>query len=154
MLPSNSTALPTSKQMTVTDLLSSVTGLHFQDQLKDDTDGYRIAGISTVVQIIPVVVAHVNIVGRIPVRGPTFGPRVNQHEPKPVVQEPWITTNYSGLAGDAEPMLVPEIETESGVRNVVATVTAALVPRAMLALPLRGAFLLPGIVPLPSAALL
>jgi len=54
---------------------------------------------------------------------------------------------------DAKEMLPSEIETEGLLRNVVATVSSALGPSAMFALPLSGAILLPVIVPLPAAAL-
>ena len=125
----------------------------FSRQLEYDTDSDCVAGISAVVQVIPVVVANVHIVGGIPVLAPAFRPRVNHHEPKAVLPEAWITANYSGLAGDAEPVLIAEIECESGIRNVVAAIAAAFSPSAMLGLPRRGATLLPGIIPLPSAAL-
>jgi len=51
-------------------------------------------------------------------------------------------------------MLAAEIETETRLRNVVTTVATALGPGAVLALPLLGAILLPGGMPLPAAALL
>jgi hypothetical protein len=58
------------------------------------------------------------------------------------------------LAAYAEKMLVAEMKTEACLRNVVTAIAAALGPSAMLALPLLGAILLPGVMPLPAAALL
>jgi len=50
---------------------------------------------------------------------------------------------------NAEPVLVAEAEKEAVLRNVVAAVSAALSPGAMLDLPVLGAILLPGTVPGP-----
>ncbi len=51
-------------------------------------------------------------------------------------------------------MVHSEIETEAILRNIVATIAAALRPSAVIGLPMRGARLLPSGLPLPSAMLL
>jgi hypothetical protein len=84
---------------------------------------------------------------------PGFRPRVNQHEPKPVVLEAWITANYAELALDAEEVFTTEIESEAILRNEVAAIAAPLPPSAMLGLPVLRAILLPGAIPLPTATL-
>jgi hypothetical protein len=55
------------------------------------------------------------------------------------------------LAVDAEPVLTTEIEIETVLRNVIATIAATLIPSAMLDLPVLGAILLPRAIPLPGA---
>jgi hypothetical protein len=51
-------------------------------------------------------------------------------------------------------VITTEIEGETVLRNVVAAIAAAFVPSPMLGFPLQGALLLPGVVSLPSAALM
>lgn len=119
-----------------------------------DADRNPLARIPAVVQIISVVIVNVNVVARVPVYCPVFWPRVKKHEPKPAVLEARIPRNYREGAADAEPVLTAEIESETVVRNVVTTIAAALIPRAMLDSPVLGAILLPRAVALPSSALL
>ena len=104
-------------------------------------------------QVIPVVIVNVNVVSIVPIISPTFWPRVNQHEPKPAVLEAGIPPNDDGAAVEAEPVPAAEVEREAVLRNIVATVAAALIPGAMLDLPPSRAILLPGVRPLPSTLL-
>ena len=105
----------------------------------------------TVVQIIAVIIANINVIGGIPVRRPVLRPRVNHHERIATVLEARVTANYDRLALDAKPVSYAEIETETSFRNVVAAIAATLRPGAMVALPIGGAILLPGGMSLPSA---
>ena len=50
-----------------------------------------------------------------------------------------------------EPVLTPEIETKSVLRNVVTAIAATLAPSAMLAFPPMSTALLPCAIPLPAA---
>jgi hypothetical protein len=84
---------------------------------------------------------------------PILGPWVNQQERKAAVLETRIPHKYGGATPDAEPVLTAEIDDEPVLRNVVATIAAALRPRTMLVLPMLGATPLPAIVPLPTALL-
>ena len=104
--------------------------------LQRHDDRNRLAWIHAVVQVIPVVIADVNIVSGIPVRCPVLRPRVNHHERIAAVLEAGITSNYNGLAPDAKPMFRTEVETETVLRNVVTAIAAALRPGAMIGLPI------------------
>lgn len=90
----------------------------------------------TVVEVIPVAVANVNVVGSVPVWRPVSGPRINHHERIAAVLEARVTRNYDGLALNAKPVPRPEIKTETIFRNVIAPVTAALSPSAVIGLPM------------------
>jgi hypothetical protein len=47
--------------------------------------------------------------------------------------------------------LTPEVKTEAGLRDVVAAITSALGPGAMIAFPPLSTTLLPSAIPLPAA---
>jgi len=51
-------------------------------------------------------------------------------------------------------VLATKREKETVLGNVVATIAAALVPSAVIGLPMLGAILLPRALPLPTAALM
>jgi hypothetical protein len=55
---------------------------------------------------------------------------------------------------NAKPVLTAKIESETGRGDIVATIAAALSPSAVVNLPMLGAVLLPGAIPLPATALL
>src|SRR5579864_2628522 len=72
--------------------------------LQHDGDCNRFAGIPTVVKVIPVVIADINVIGGIPVLRPVIRPRVNHHERITAVLEARVTRNDHRLALDAKPM--------------------------------------------------
>jgi hypothetical protein len=110
--------------------------------------------IAAVVEVVSIVVVDVNVIEVIPVIGPVFRPWINQQERKPAVLETRVPQIHNRARAEAEQVLAAEIEAEAVLRDVVTAVASALRPRAMVGGPPLGAILLPGIVPLPAAALL
>ena len=108
-------------------------------------DGDAILGIPTVIQVIAVPgVVYIHIVVVVPVVGPVFRPRVNQTEPKTAVAEAAMPANvHHGKTLEAEPVIMAVVAAETGLRNAVAAVTAALLPGAVLRLPATRTFMLP-----------
>jgi hypothetical protein len=90
----------------------------------------------TVIQVIPIVIANINIVSGIPVLRPVGGPRVNHYERIAAVLEAGITLHYDGLALNAKPVSLTETETEAIQGNVVAAIAATLSPGPMVAFPM------------------
>ena len=90
----------------------------------------------TVVQVIPVAVANINVVGGIPVWRPVAWPGVNHHERIAAVLEARVSRNYEGLALNAKPVPHAKVEPETILRNVIAAITAALSPSAVIGLPM------------------
>jgi hypothetical protein len=88
-----------------------------------------------VVEVIPIAVADINVVGGIPVWRPVSRPRINHHERIAAVLEARVTRNYDGLALNAKPVPRAEIEAETIFRNVIAAISAALPPSAVIGLP-------------------
>jgi hypothetical protein len=125
----------------------------FPGLLEHNTNRDPVTRIVAIVEVIPVVIANVNVVGSVPVFGPSLRPRVHQHEPESAVLEARIPTYDNGTAANAKPVLASEIERESFLGNIVTTIAAALSPSAMLNLPVLRSILLPRAVPLPTAAL-
>jgi hypothetical protein len=120
------------------------------DHLKRDTNcNAGAAGIVAVVQVIPVIVVrYVNIVGFVPVVSPVFRIRINGAEPITAVLKARIPANvHEGKAVDAERVVLAIVAIEIGVRNAVAMVAAALLPIAVLGVPVAGA-MLPPVAPL------
>ena len=108
-------------------------------------NGDSIAGIPSVVQVIAVSrVVDIHIIVVVPVVGPVFRPRVNQTEPIASVLEAWVSAhdNY-WVAVDAERVTRTKVAIVAVVGNSVAIVTAALLPIAMLGLPVMRTMLLP-----------
>ena len=113
----------------------------FAEHLKRDTNcNAGAAGIVAVVQVIPaVVVRYVNIVGFVPVIPPVFRIRINGAEPIAAVLKARIPANVpEGKAVDAERVVLAIVAIEIGVRNAVAVVAAALLPIAVLGVPIAG----------------
>ncbi len=106
-----------------------------------------------VVQVIPVVIADINVIGGIPVLRPVSWPRVNHHEGKTAVLEAGVTRNYIRLAVDAKPVFVAEIEAETSFWDVVAPIAPSLFPITVIASPIRGTISLPSCLSLPAAML-
>jgi len=109
--------------------------------------------IAAVVQVVAVVVIDVNVIGGVPVVGPVFRPRIEHHERISLVLETRISQIHNWDPTEVEVVLPAEIETEASLRNIVAAIPAALRPSSMVGGPVLGAILLPGIAPLPAAAL-
>jgi len=88
-------------------------------------------------QVIAVIgVGYVHVIGVVPVIRPGLGPRVNEADPIAVVLEAGISANNKErLVIDSELMLWAEISTVPVVRNAVPVVAAALLPIAMVGVP-------------------
>jgi len=114
-------------------------------RLEIDANRNAIPRVTTVVQVVAVVgVDDIHIIVVVPIVRPVFRPRVNHIEPKAVVLETRIPANYlQAIAGDAEPVIRTKVATVTVLRNAVAIVAAALVPIAVLGLPVMRAMLLP-----------
>src|ERR1019366_8612703 len=105
--------------------------------LHRNADGDADARISLVVHVVPIVLIHnINVVTFVPVVSPIARPRVNQAKPKAVVLEAREPANdHIGLAVDDEPVVRTKVAIVTVVRDTVAVVAAALLPRAMVRLP-------------------
>src|ERR1019366_172756 len=93
--------------------------------------------VPLVVHVVPIVdVDNINFVGFVPIVGPVPWPRINQTEPKAVVLEAREPANHHiGLAVDDERVVLAEVAIVTVVRDAVAVVAAALLPRAVVRLP-------------------
>ena len=111
--------------------------LHRVEHLHRDAYGNSDVGVPAVEEIVTVVdVSDIDVVGVVPVIRPVFRPRVNHAEPVAAVLEAGISAyNQEGEAVDAEPMALAKVSTEALVRNAVAVVPAALLPAAMIGIP-------------------
>jgi len=78
--------------------------------LQHNADRDCFAGMHTVVEVIPVVISNIDVVGGIPILRPVSRPRVNHHESKTAVLEAGVTGNYIRLAVDAKPVSCAEME--------------------------------------------
>ena len=104
-------------------------------QIKTDRDA--VARISPVVQVIPVVViVDVNVIVVVPVVRPIFWPRIYETEPISAVLKTPMTANIPHWqAVYPESVILAVVPPKPVVRNTVADISAALLPRAMLGLP-------------------
>jgi hypothetical protein len=111
--------------------------LHRFDLLYRDADGNSNIGISAVVQVVAVIhIGDVNVVVVVPVIAPIFRPRVNGTEPITVVLEARVSAdNQEGEAVDAESVVLTKISAEAVVRDAVAVISAALLPVAVVGVP-------------------
>ena len=102
-----------------------------------ETDSDAIVGVSTVVQIISIaVVVHVYVIVVVPIAVPVFRPGIHKTEPIAAVMETTMSTDIPYLEiGEAESVVLAIVAAETVLRNAVTTVTAALLPRAVLRLP-------------------
>ena len=90
--------------------------------------------IPLVVHIIPIVlIDNINIVGLVPVVGPSVGPRINYTEPKAVVLEARESADHHiRLVVDDETVVRTKIAVVTVIRDAVAVVAAALLPGAVI----------------------
>jgi len=102
-----------------------------------DTDRDSGVGVPAVVHVIPVVhVCDIDIVIVVPIVSPVFGPRVNGTDPVAFVLEAGIPAdNLEGQAADSEAMVWSKVSTVTVIRNAVTVVPAALLPRAVVGVP-------------------
>src|ERR1035437_10041160 len=108
--------------------------------------------IAPVDQIVPIVgIDNVYIVGVIPIRCPVFGPWINHAEPKAAVLKTRIpAVHHDRHRVDGEEVARPKVLPVTFLRNAFAMIAAALLPGAMLRLPMLRAMRLPGrLVDLP-----
>jgi hypothetical protein len=104
-----------------------------------------IPGIPTVVHVIAVPgVIDIHIIVVVPVVWPVFWPRVNNAEPEAAVLKAGIPANHHhGVAVDAEHVIRTKVPTITVLWNPVAVVAAALLPGAVLGLPVMRTITLP-----------
>ena len=117
-------------------------------------DGKADGRITAVVEVISIVVVDIDIVGVIPIFRPVFRIWIDQQEREAAVEETRISHIHYGAGSHAEEVLAAETEIEAILGDVVPAVTSALLPGAMVGRPPLGATLPPGIVRLPTAAML
>ena len=105
--------------------------------LQRDVDGNSLAGISPVIEVVTVVdVVDVDIVIVVPVIPPIFRPRVNGADPIALVLEAWVSAyNQEGEAVDAEAVARAKVSAVPVVGNAVTPVAAALLPVAVVGVP-------------------
>jgi hypothetical protein len=111
--------------------------LHPWTLLKRDVDRNSLAGVAAVVQVIAVVhVVDVDVVVVVPVISPGFWPWVNGTDPVTLVLEARVSAYHQeGQAVDAESVAGAKISAVAVVRNAVAAVATALLPGAVVGLP-------------------
>jgi len=127
------------------ELSIEIQGCAPQPSVRVDGNRDSIPGIATVVKIVAVVgIRDVHVVVVVPIVGPVFRPGVNQAEPKTVILKAWIPTNHHyGVTVDAKRMTRSEVAIVPVLGNAVAVVAPALLPAAVLGLPVMCAVLLP-----------
>ena len=105
--------------------------------LKRDVDRNSLAGITAVVHVVAVVhVAYVHIVVVVPVIAPTGRPGIDRADPVAFVLEARVSAyDQEGEGVDAEPVARPKVSAIAVIRNAVAAVAAALLPVAVVGLP-------------------
>jgi hypothetical protein len=105
--------------------------------LQRDVDRNSLAGIPAVVQVIAVVdIVDVNVIVVVPVVSPGSRPRINRTDPIALILETRVSAYDQEREGvDAKPVARPKVSTVTVVRNAVATVATALLPVAVVGLP-------------------
>jgi len=111
--------------------------LHRLEPLKRDVDCNSFAGIPPIVEVVTVVdVVDVDVVVVVPVVPPVFRPRVDGADPIALVLEAWVSAyNQEGKAVDAEAVARAKVSAVPVVGNAVTLVAAALLPVAVVGLP-------------------
>ena len=107
------------------------------NSLQRDVDRNALAGIPAVVEVIAVVhVVDVDVVVVVPVISPGFRPWVNGTDPITLVLEARVSAYHQeGKSVDAESVAGAEVSAVAVVRNAVAAVATALLPGAVIGLP-------------------
>jgi len=114
-------------------------------QLERDADRKANARVPAVIQVISVVhIAYIDIVIVIPVIAPIGWPWINDAEPIATVLKARKSADHKeGESADAESMPLAEGDAEAVVGDPKAVVAAALLPGAVVSLPVSCAVLLP-----------
>jgi hypothetical protein len=98
------------------------------------------ARIVRVIQIVTIIcVVQIDVIGLVPVRRPIVRPRIDERNPIAVVLESRKPADkqYRKTAYP-EMVVTSEIETETGIGNAIAIVSATLLPRFVIAAPVTG----------------
>ena len=105
--------------------------------LHRDADGNAYAWMPAVVHVVPIVpVDNIDVVSLIPVVGPGVGPGIDHGEPIATVLEARKSANHHvRLVVDYEPVARTKVSVVTVVRDTVAVVTAALLPVAVIGVP-------------------
>jgi hypothetical protein len=99
--------------------------------------------------ITAVLVAYVHVIGVVPVVGPVSWPGIDHTEPVAAILKPWGTANNEeGEAANSEVMSGSEVSTVSRFRYPIAGIPAALMPIAVICLPVSGTVILPSALPI------
>lgn len=100
-------------------------------------DGNADVWVSAVVHVIPIVrINHIDIVGLIPVVGPCIWPRIDHAEPITVVLKAWEATNHHvRLVVDYERIIRSKVAVVAVFRDAVTVIAAALLPVAVVVVP-------------------
>lgn len=106
--------------------------------LERDADRNADARITLVVHVISVVsIDNINVVGFVPVVCPGAGPRVNQAKPVAAVLEARESAdNHIRLTKDDKGVARAKVSVVTVIWNTVAVVASALLPRAVVRLPI------------------
>jgi len=120
-------------------------GLLLRDADRDaDT---RISSVEQVIAVINVVDIYVVVV--VPAISPFARPWIHKADPIPAVLKPWVSANgHGGKATDAKSMLRSEVSAVPALGDAIPVVAAALLPAAVIGLPVFCTVLLPGAVPI------
>lgn len=119
-----------------------------------DCDGdSRMLPVVHVVSVVDVV--NIDIVSPVPGGRPGFRAGINHAEPVAAVLETRVAFDYyDRYLVDAEPVSAAEVGVEAIVRNAVSVVSAAIVPGAVLALPIMRTLALPDVLPYVARSVL
>src|ERR1019366_1085151 len=110
---------------------------------------YSDAGMHAVEQVVSAVhVIHIDIIGVIPVVRPFAWPWIYHAEPIASVLEAWESShNHEREAANSEAVIYTEVSVVALLWNLVAVVSATLLPVSVIRLPVPGAMLLPHALP-------
>ena len=105
--------------------------------LQRDTDCNSCRRKPAVVQVITVIdIADIHVIIVVPVVAPVVWPRVKGTDPIALVLEARVSAdNQKGEADDPESVARPKVSAETVVRNAIAVVATALLPGAVVRLP-------------------